>query len=236
TGGLMIYIDFSDTPRALIRQKTPEFVRYDQIDAPHVACEGPGARDPKVWRDIHWPYWTAQLKDYGLAPSSDMPVCVERFELIHPPSPAALFWAKARAARPDLKLGDRYRTRCIGGTRETNQLILGYIKSGEKVGTFPLPWQLQKTGEPMPKPGDFTIQLDIDGTPQLVVRTTSVAVKPFNDIDATDTAIDGPPVRPLEVWRRVHVPYYSQVLTGLGLAFSEDMPVCVERFELVYAP
>ncbi|MDX2223383.1 MAG: ASCH domain-containing protein, partial [Rhodospirillaceae bacterium] len=55
TGGLMIYIDFSDTPRALIRQKTPEFVRYDQIDASHVACEGPGARDPKVWRDIHWP-------------------------------------------------------------------------------------------------------------------------------------------------------------------------------------
>jgi uncharacterized protein YhfF len=43
-------------------------------------------------------------------------------------------------------------------------------------------------------------------------------------------------VRPLDVWRRVHVPYYSQVLAGLGLAFAEEMPVCVERFELVYAP
>lgn len=152
------------------------------------------------------------------------------------PAAVAAFWAGARAARPGLGLGERYRTRCIGGDRATNTAILGYIRNGEKVGTFPLPWQLEKTGQPLPQPGDFTIQLDVDGAPQLVVRTTSVTLKPFHAIDAADTAIDGPPVRPLEAWRRVHVAYYSQVLAGLGLAFAEDMPVCVERFELVYAP
>jgi uncharacterized protein YhfF len=152
------------------------------------------------------------------------------------PAAVAAFWARAGAARPDLARGARYRTRCIGGDRDANALILGYIKSGEKVGTFPLPWQLEKSGQPLPRPGDFTIQLDVDGNPRLVVRTTSVAIKPFKAIDAADTAIDGPPVRPLDVWRRVHVPYYSQVLAGLGLAFAEEMPVCVERFELVYAP
>ena len=165
-------------------------------------------------------------------------------ELIAPvqvPAPAddtavAAFWRACQQARPDLKLGTRYRTRCIGGTAETNAVILGYIRTGQKVGTFPLPWQLEKTGEPMPQQGDCTIQLDFAGQPQVVVRTTSVEVMPFNAITASHTAIDGPPVRSLEVWRPVHVAYYSQVLAKLGLAFSEAMPVCVEKFELIYAP
>lgn len=84
TGQLMVYIDFSDRPRALIRQKKPEFTTYDAITDAHTACEGPGARDANAWRKIHWPYWTAQLKEYGLTPHPDMPVCVERFELLYP--------------------------------------------------------------------------------------------------------------------------------------------------------
>ena len=83
-GGLVIYTDFSDTPRALIRQSKPAFAAYDEINAIHTACEGPGARDPNVWRQIHWPYWTAQLKPYGLKPATDMPVCIERFTLLYP--------------------------------------------------------------------------------------------------------------------------------------------------------
>lgn len=82
--GLVVYIDFSDRPRALVRSKKPEFVTYDAITDAHTACEGPGARDSKVWREIHWPYWTKQLAPYGLKPLPDMPVCVERFTLLYP--------------------------------------------------------------------------------------------------------------------------------------------------------
>jgi uncharacterized protein YhfF len=84
TDGLVIYTDFNDAPRALVRQKKPAFAAYADIDDGHTACEGPGARDAKIWRQIHWPYWTAQLAPYGLAPAPDMPVCVERFTLLYP--------------------------------------------------------------------------------------------------------------------------------------------------------
>ncbi|MCB2106180.1 MAG: ASCH domain-containing protein [Rhodobacteraceae bacterium] len=83
-GQLVVYTDHNDVPQALIRQRAPIFMRYDQIGAAETACEGPGARDPNVWREIHWPYWTAQLKGYDLAPSPDMPVCVELFTLLYP--------------------------------------------------------------------------------------------------------------------------------------------------------
>ena len=81
---LMIYMDFNDQPRALVRQHKPEFAPYDGITAAHTACEGKGARDLETWRKIHWPYWTAMLAPHGLKPASDMPVCVERFTLLYP--------------------------------------------------------------------------------------------------------------------------------------------------------
>ncbi len=84
TDGLVVYTDFTDRPRALIRQDKPEFVSYADITAAHTACEGPGARDLDTWRKIHWPYWTALLAPHGLKPLPDMPVCVERFKLLHP--------------------------------------------------------------------------------------------------------------------------------------------------------
>jgi uncharacterized protein YhfF len=81
---LMIYTDFNDQPRALVRQSKPEFVPYDEITAAHTACEGKAARDLDTWRKIHWPYWTTMLAEHGLKPTMDMPVCVERFTLLYP--------------------------------------------------------------------------------------------------------------------------------------------------------
>jgi uncharacterized protein YhfF len=153
-----------------------------------------------------------------------------------PPDAKAVaeFWAMCKRALPHMALGEAYRTRCIGGTPQMNAVILTYIAAGQKVGTFPLPQQLAAQGEPLPRPGDCTIQLAFDGTPKLLVRTVSAEVLPFKAITAAHTAIDGPPVRELDAWRKVHIPYYTQILKGLGLAFSDDTPVCVERFEYLY--
>ncbi|MCB2106179.1 MAG: ASCH domain-containing protein [Rhodobacteraceae bacterium] len=155
------------------------------------------------------------------------------------PAPAdtqaiAAFWAEAQRARPDLKLGAVYRTACIGTNAQTNAVILDLIIKGEKVGTFPLPRALEKKGQPLPKPGDVTVQLDFDGKPRLLVRTTSLDVKPFKDIGPADTAIDGPKMRDPHAWRGVHIAHYTRLLAAVGLEFAEDMPVGVERFEFIY--
>jgi uncharacterized protein YhfF len=147
----------------------------------------------------------------------------------------AAFWQACIAALPALDLaGKKYALRCIGTTPEMNAAILGNIAAGQKVGTFPLPLQLEKMGEALPQPGDLTIQLTLDGKPKLLVRTTAVETMPFKSIGAEQTAIDGPSVRPIDVWRKIHIPYYTNILAGYGVTFTEDIPICVERFECVF--
>jgi uncharacterized protein YhfF len=145
----------------------------------------------------------------------------------------AAFWNACVAAKPELA-GKSYALRCIGTTPEMNAAILDNIAQGRKVGTFPLPLQLERQGEPLPKPGDLTIQLKLDGAPKLLVQTTHVEQLPFGAITAAHTAIDGPTVRPLDIWRKVHIPYYTAIMAGYGVAFSEDVPICIERFTCLY--
>lgn len=155
-----------------------------------------------------------------------------------PPDAAAVakFWEACKQARPDLNLGSTYRTRLIGNSPEMNNVIIDLIVKGQKVGTFPLPWQLEKMGEAIPKIGDCTIQVDYYGNPKIVVRTTAIDVLPFRNITAEHTVIDGPSVRDLTVWRNIHIPYFTAALAKFGLTFTEDTPTCVERFELIYNP
>jgi len=145
------------------------------------------------------------------------------------------FWQACIAALPQMNLASKkYALRCIGTTPEMNAAILGNIAAGEKVGTFPLPLQLEQMGEAIPKPGDLTIQLTLAGKPKLLVETTHVETMPFKAITGEQTAIDGPTVRPIDMWRKIHIPYYTAIMTSLGLSFTEDVPICVERFRCVY--
>ncbi len=154
-----------------------------------------------------------------------------------PTDPAALaaFWQAVKAAVPNFVIPQRFAIRCIGTTPEMNATILNLIARGEKTGTFPLPFQLEKLGEALPQPGDLTVQVKIDGTPRALVRTTSTELVAFKNITEQHTAIDGPSVRTLETWRKIHIPYYTNMMAGYGATFSEDIPLCVERFECIYA-
>lgn len=145
----------------------------------------------------------------------------------------AAFWKSCTTAHPELA-GKTYALRCIGTSPEMNAAILDNIARGLKVGTFPLPLQLEKLGEKLPQPGDLTIQLKLDGTPRLLVQTTQVDTLPFGALTAEHTAIDGPTVRPIDIWRKVHIPYYTAIMAEYGLTFSEDVPICIERFACLY--
>jgi uncharacterized protein YhfF len=147
----------------------------------------------------------------------------------------AKFWNACIAALPQHNLaGKSYALRCIGTSPEMNAAILDNIAQGKKVGTFPLPLQLEKLGEKLPQPGDLTIQLKLDGTPRLLVQTTQVDTLPFRALTAEHTAIDGPTVRPLDIWRKIHIPYYTAIMAEYGLPFSEDVPICIEKFSCLH--
>ena len=151
------------------------------------------------------------------------------------PSDAELdaFWDRARKAVPGL--GADYQVRWIGIDEETTGLIIAFIKSGEKTGTFTLPWINAAKGQPRSEVGDHIVLIAYDGTPTLAVELTDVRETQFGRITADDTAIDGPPVRALEDWIPLHRRYWSGLLKPYGRTVTDDMPVLIEPFRLLYA-
>ena len=86
TGALVIYTDPDGKPRALVRQKKPQYVAYGDIDDSHTEVEGEGspAKKADVWRKIHGPHYSGQLEAVGLKLGPDTPIAVERFEILYP--------------------------------------------------------------------------------------------------------------------------------------------------------
>jgi len=154
------------------------------------------------------------------------------------PDEAALraFYDAARAALPEAGLPADFDVRWIGLDADTTEAILALIAAGEKTGTYSLPWIIERSGRRPPAPGLPIVLVDIHGRPRLLVRLTRVEQVTFGAIDATHTALDGPPVRDLAVWKPMHTDHWNGLLAPFGLAVSEDMPVLVEAFELVYRP
>ncbi|MFQ5634885.1 MAG: ASCH domain-containing protein [Gammaproteobacteria bacterium] len=146
------------------------------------------------------------------------------------PSMAELgaFWANARRRLTGADLPDEYRD------DDTTRQVLDLIRAGDKTGTFTLPWIVDHTEQPTPAVGDAIILVDFDGHPHLLVRLTHIEEVPFGRIGTVHTAIDGTPVRDLAVWRPLHTKYWNGLLEPFGLAVSADMPVWVEKFELLY--
>lgn len=153
-----------------------------------------------------------------------------------PPDPAAVaaFWSAARAAHPDLP--ERCAVRWIGIDAPTTRQILELIRRREKTGTFTLPWLVARGERPMPAVGDCLVLVDWDGTPALAVRLTGVREVAFGAISERETAVDGPPVRSLAVWKPLHRRHWTAMLAPHGLTVTDAMPVLVETFEPVYDP
>lgn len=136
------------------------------------------------------------------------------------------FWAAAG-------LPGQYAVRWIGLDDESTEQIIDLIRAGDKTGTYTLPWIVEHTEQPTPAVGDTIILVDFGGHPRLIVRLTEIEQVAFGRITATHTAIDGPPVRDLAVWKPLHTRYWNAMLAPHDLAVSADMPVWVEQFELL---
>ena len=112
--------------------------------------------------------------------------------------------------------------------------LLALVLEGTKTATSTAEASLTHEGEPMPVVGDLSILLDGAGWPRALIRTTSVETVPFAEIRADVAAAEGEDDRSLDSWRREHEVYFRRVLEGTGAEFGPDLPVVVERFEVVY--
>ncbi|MDX2143667.1 MAG: ASCH domain-containing protein [Rhodospirillaceae bacterium] len=153
-----------------------------------------------------------------------------------PAKPEAItaFLDACRAAMPHERIGAQARPRCIGLNAETAATILNIVAAGNKTGTFSLVWLHEKKPETRPYIAEQVVLCDYAGNPKILLRTTGLELVAWRDIGPGHTALDGPSMRDVTAWRKVHWQLWSGQLAAVGLTASEDMPVCVERFKVVY--
>lgn len=151
------------------------------------------------------------------------------------PDRAALdaFWQTAQDTLPDAGLPHDYQVRWIGLDAESTRQIFALIRAGDKTGTFTLPWIVDRTDQPTPHIGDAIILIDFDGTPTMLIRLTDIEDVPFGEITNEHTAVDGSPVRDVAIWKPLHTQYWNAMLAPFDLSVSDDMPVWIEKFEVL---
>ena len=142
------------------------------------------------------------------------------------------FWQQAINAVPEIARD--HQVRSIGIDEETTDLIIEFIKKGEKIGTYSLPWLIEAEGHPKTTLNTPIMLVSYDGIPKVVVQITGVYETTFGNISLNDTSLDGPPVRDLDVWIPLHTEYWNGLLSKHNLACTSDMPVLVEKFKFIY--
>jgi uncharacterized protein YhfF len=128
--------------------------------------------------------------------------------------------------------GTPHRVRRLGDDPATCRLLLELIRAGKKTGTFALAEEFTLSGESIPAVGEYLVLTDFDGRPDCIVRLTAVITKPFDDITTDDVSCEGPGLRDLAAWRKLHWAYWGRKLERLGRAPRHDMAVLCQRFEL----
>ena len=143
------------------------------------------------------------------------------------------FWQAATERHPELSEPGTYSVRMIGWDAATTEQVLELIARREKTGTYSLPWLIERGEREQPAEGSAIVFVDFEGNPRLLVRLTDIEAVTFREIDERHTAIDGIPVRAVDVWKPLHTSYWNPMLARYGLEVTDEMPVLVERFELL---
>ena len=144
------------------------------------------------------------------------------------------FWAECRRVRPDLATAE-FRVRRFGSTPEGCRNLLNLIRAGEKTATFSLLWELEASGDPLPKRGDCFVVTDFDGVPGCAIRMINVSSVPYREVSAEQTRHEGPAAREVEAWRQVHWQHWATSLQRISRKPNEDMIVVFQHFEVLHS-
>jgi uncharacterized protein YhfF len=121
----------------------------------------------------------------------------------------------------------------FGASPEQADELLALVLSGTKTATAGALWDYEEEGEELPEPGALGILTDGRGVPHVLLVTTQVEVVPFDEVSAKHAYLEGEGDRSLATWRTVHELFFTQHAVHRR-GFSPDMPVVLQRFEVLY--
>lgn len=131
----------------------------------------------------------------------------------------------------ELEQMDRWH---FADTEQTANQLLKLVLAGKKTATSSSLRGYEKDNAPLPQAGDSSIITFWDGTPGCVVKTTRVRVIPYNEMTYDIVRLEGEDDT-LESWQKTHAAFWRAEGQRCGYAFSEDMPVVFEEFEVLAA-
>jgi uncharacterized protein YhfF len=106
------------------------------------------------------------------------------------------------------------------------------VRDGPKRATTGRLDDFDPVTDPVPTPGDHAVILDGAGHPICIIRTRSMEIRPYGEVDEAFAWEEGEGDRTLADWRRGHEWYFASVGTPLDAA----TPLVLERFDKVWPP
>jgi uncharacterized protein YhfF len=144
-------------------------------------------------------------------------------------------WSAFLAARPELAGPDAtYTSWHFCDNKADADELAQLVLAGRKHATAAAVWSYELEGEPVPKPGDFSVITYWNGKACCVIRTFDVHVVAFDMVSEDFAAAEGEGDGTLAFWRRVHWAAFEREFAGTGRTPVPDMPVACERFEVVF--
>lgn len=115
----------------------------------------------------------------------------------------------------------------FGVGKQMGDELASLVCAGVKTATC----YLVDPNETTPQVGELDIVLNGSGDPVAVLKTTSVELVPFGEVDAEFAASEGEGDLSLEYWREEHLRFWAE---EEGVQVTTDTPIQCERFEVVY--
>lgn len=118
-------------------------------------------------------------------------------------------------------------------TKKAANELLNLVLRGVKKATSSSLEEFKLSGSEIPKENDYSILTDWEGTPRCVIQTIKVRVMPFNEMTFDLCKLEGED-NSLASWKKSHISFFQRQADLLGYAFSEEMNIIFEEFEVVY--
>lgn len=152
-----------------------------------------------------------------------------------PKSPAVVaYWAEFRRARGVPEQG--YDVCRFGDSASLGDELLALVLTGPKRATACLLRDVETGGEVMARVGGHVVVLDGRDRPRAIWRTSTVEVKPLDQVDEAFAWDEGEGDRTREDWLAMHTKYFTRRAEVEGFSFHPAMPAVFERFVLVWPP
>ena len=143
------------------------------------------------------------------------------------------YWNKFTGLNPEYKDSEYEVWMFCYGEYLPDKLI-GLVKEGKKTGTSSTLELYEEGEEKLPEEGDISIITYGNGLPGCIIKTVEKRVKKFKEISEEEARLEGEGDLSLEYWRNAHEWFFKLEYEEMGKEFSEDIPVILERFEVIY--